>query len=358
MLTALSSSAAGRAIEPLRRQGQRAEAIAAVAELATGCNFRAHFSLDFRLRTTFHATVGRSITMAVVEFRPVSLAACDRRADEDPEAIAEHLAASRMALLRNALRPERRQQARSIAEREMPERNNCNFADVMSHGLGPINMSVLLYVLDSAVLDVARAYFRRMCGTSDMIIVTNGLMMRRMAAGDRVPENSQPWHQDAIGLPADFVPLNCWTLLSPDECGETAPGLDIIPDAIPAFLGMEAPPASAALSYMKTLPSAIAQYVDAYQPWRPLVRLGDVLIFDMLTLHRTGWGPEQRLPRISLELRLAARTEAVLAHIETSPSGLRHYHLQGAELTGPTHFQRMPDRSMRFWGDGCWTIPR
>jgi hypothetical protein len=296
--------------------------------------------------------------MLAVELRPISLPACERRADEDPEAIAAHIAASRMALVRNVLPAERHREARATAERQMPERNNCNFADVMSRGHGPIDMSVLLHVLDSPVLDVARAYFRRMCGTSDILIVTNGLMMRRMAAGECVPANSQPWHQDRIGLPADFVALNCWTLLSPDECGETAPGLDVIPDAIPDYLGMEAPPLAAELSYMKTLPSSIDQYVAAYAPWRPSVRLGDVLIFDMLTLHRTGWGPEQALARISLELRLVARTQAALAHIDSSPSGLRHYHLQGSELTGPTHFQRMPDRAMRFWGEGCWTIPR
>jgi hypothetical protein len=229
----------------------------------------------------------------------------------------------------------------------------------MSEPDGLIDMSVLMHVLESPVLDVARAYFQLNCGTSDIIIASVGLMLRKMVPRERVEATSIPWHQDAFGFPPVFVAINCWTLLSPDECGLTAPGLDLIPDAIPAFMGVEATPASPTYGFLEAPHEAIRRYSEAYDPWRPSIRLGDVLIFDALAIHRTGLRPEQTQPRISLECRLVGRTQAALDHIAAHPGPTPYYHLQGDQLTGPKHFEYAGEqRELRFWGEGRWTIAR
>src|SRR5262249_50189440 len=161
------------------------------------------------------------------------------------------LARNRMALLRQALPVDRSQALRANAERRMLHNPGGIYAEVMSEPDGLIDMAALMHVLDSPVLDVARAYFQQKCGTSDLIITPVGLMLRKMAPHENVDVTSLPWHQDAFGYPPVFVAINCWTMLSPDECGLTAPGLDLIPDAVPAFMGIEATPASPSYGFLE-----------------------------------------------------------------------------------------------------------
>jgi hypothetical protein len=296
---------------------------------------------------------------ASAPFCPIAPSACTHPADAPADLVAGDLARHRMALLRQALPADRSQALRPDAERRMLWNPGGIYAEVMAEADGVINMAVLLHVLDSPVLDVARAYFQRKCGTSDIIVTTVGLMLRKMAPHESIEVTSIPWHQDAFGYPPEFVAINCWTLLSPDECGLTAPGLDLIPDAIPAFIGLEATPASPSYGFLEARHDAIRRYTQAYDPWRPSIRLGDVLIFDSLAIHRTGVGPEQTQPRISLECRLVGRTQVALGHIAASPGPTPYYHLQGDQLTGPTHFKYAGEqRQLHFWGEGRWTVAR
>jgi hypothetical protein len=264
-----------------------------------------------------------------------------------------------MALLRQALPADRSQALRATAERRMQWNPGGIYAEVMSEPDGLIDMSVLLHVLESPILDIARAYFQLKCGTSDIIITSVGLMLRKMVPHESVEATSIPWHQDAVGLAPEFVAINCWTLLSPDECGLTSPGLDLIPDAIPAFIGVEAAPASVSYGFLESPHDAIRRYTQAYDPWRPSIRLGDVLIFDSLAIHRTGLAPEQTQPRISLECRLVGRTQAALDIIAAHPGPTPYYHLQGDQLTGPKHFEYAgQQRQLHFWGEDRWTVAR
>jgi hypothetical protein len=294
-----------------------------------------------------------------VPFCPIAPSACTHPGHAPPSLVASHLARHRMALLRQALPADRNQALRANAEQRMVWNPGGIYAEVMSETDGLIDMSVLLHVLESPVVDVARAYFQLKCGTSDIVITSVGLMLRKMVPHESVEATSIPWHQDAFGYPPEFVAINCWTLLSPDECGLTSPGLDLIPDAIPAFIGLEEAPASASYGFLESSRDAIRRYTQAYDPWRPSIRLGDVLIFDSLAIHRTGLAPEQTQPRISLECRLVGRTQAALEVIAAHPGPTPYYHLQGDQLTGPTHFEYAgQQRQLHFWGEGRWTTAR
>jgi hypothetical protein len=306
---------------------------------------------------TLRAQRNQFVAQHVTPFCPVAPSACIHSDNARPSLVAGHLARHRMALLRRALPADRSQALRPKAERRMLWNPGGIYAEVMSEPDGVIDMSVLLHVLDSPVLDVARTYFQLKCGTPDMIIPSVGLMLRKMVPHESVEVTSIPWHQDAFGYPPEFVSINCWTLLSPNECGLTSPGLDLIPDAIPAFIGLEATPAPVLYGFLESPHDAIRHYTRAYDPWRPSIGLGDVLIFDSLAIHRTGLAPEQTETRISLECRLVGRTQAALDHIATHPGLAPNYHLQGDQLTGSTNFEYAGDqRRLHFWGEGRWTV--
>jgi hypothetical protein len=296
---------------------------------------------------------------AQAPFCPIAPSTCTHPGDAPAGLVANHLALHRMALLRQALPADRSQAARANTEHRMRANPGGIYAEVMSESNGRIDMSVLMHVLDSPVLDIARAYFKLKCGISDVIITSVGLMLRKMTPHENIEATSIPWHQDAFGHPPEFVTINCWTLLSPDECGLTAPGLELIPDAVPTFIGLEATPASASYGFLESPHDAVRHYTEAYDPWRPSIRLGDVLIFDALAIHRTGLSPEQARPRISLECRLTGRTQAALDQIAAHPGPTPNYHLVGDQLTGPSHFEYAgPERRLRFWGEGRWTVAR
>src|SRR6185503_9918558 len=123
----------------------------------------------------------------------------------------------------------------------------------------------LLGVLASPCLAAVRALARQRHGTADLVVPFHGLMVRRMdPAHSAIDTAVIPYHQDAFGLPPEFRFVNCWTLLSPDECGETAPGLEFIPDAVDCFLGQEANPASPHYGFLEAPHAALARYAAAY----------------------------------------------------------------------------------------------
>jgi hypothetical protein len=247
-------------------------------------------------------------------FRPIKLSDVEHDA-ATPDVVAATLARNQMCLVRGALPAERCAALRRTVETVMAPTRGGTYGRVFGE-----DRAVLRHVLASPCLDAARSYFRAHCGTDDMLVLPHALAARKFIPSEAPNPSALPFHQDAFGFPPQFDVVNCWTLLSPDECGETAPGLEFIPDGIDTFLGQEAAPTSQAYGFLETPHHVVAHYLAAYDPWRPSVRLGDVMMFTKFALHRTALHARQHRPRYSAEIRLVANTTATAAYLRDHPA--------------------------------------
>ncbi|HUT77579.1 MAG TPA: phytanoyl-CoA dioxygenase family protein [Polyangia bacterium] len=104
------------------------------------------------------------------------------------------------------------------------------------------------------------------------------------------------WHQDGAFLGADIRSLNVWLSLS--HCGETAPGMDIIPRRLDGIV----PPGGEGANFKWSVGQPDAERVagDAGIV-RPHFKPGDVLLFDHVFLHRTASEPDMTDRRYAIE---------------------------------------------------------
>jgi hypothetical protein len=113
----------------------------------------------------------------------------------------------------------------------------------------------------------------------------------------RVPPAARTdWHQDGAFLGADIRTVNMWLSLS--DCGEDAPGLDIVGRRLPGVV-----PSGSHGSLFDW--SVGAEMVETAAEGAPIVSPvfapGDVLFFDHLLLHRTGVRPGMTKDRWAVE---------------------------------------------------------
>jgi hypothetical protein len=90
------------------------------------------------------------------------------------------------------------------------------------------------------------------------------------------------WHQDGAFL-GDVRALNVWLTLS--HCGDTAPGLDIVPKRIDHVV---TPGTEGAAFDWSVSPAAVEEASEGVAVQRPIFEAGDVMLFDELFLHATG----------------------------------------------------------------------
>ena len=112
----------------------------------------------------------------------------------------------------------------------------------------------------------------------------------RRASADSPTE----WHQDGAFLGTDTRTLNAWVALTP--CGVDAPSIDVVPQA---FEGTVETGTDDAL-FAWSVSSAEVRSVGR-APVRPVFEPGDALLFDQLTLHRTGVDPTMTHDRYAIE---------------------------------------------------------
>jgi hypothetical protein len=90
------------------------------------------------------------------------------------------------------------------------------------------------------------------------------------------------WHQDGAFL-GDVRALNVWLTLS--HCGDTAPGLDVVPKRIDHVV----PTGTEGAAFDWSVSQAVVDEVAGDVPiQRPIFEPGDVMLFDELFLHATG----------------------------------------------------------------------
>ena len=103
------------------------------------------------------------------------------------------------------------------------------------------------------------------------------------------------WHQDGAFL-GDVRALNVWLTLS--HCGDTAPGLDIVPKRIDHVVpaGTE----GAAFDWSVS-PAVVEEASEGTPVQRPIFEPGDVMLFDELFLHATGADIDMPNTRYAIE---------------------------------------------------------
>ncbi len=121
----------------------------------------------------------------------------------------------------------------------------------------------------------------------------------------RVPVTSAGgWHQDGAFLGPSIRSLNLWLALSP--CGETAPGMDILPRRLDHLVptGTEGSIFDWAAS-----PAVVAEAAGETPIIRPVFEPGDALLFDHLFLHRTAADPAMPHERHAMETWMFAPSD-------------------------------------------------
>jgi hypothetical protein len=159
------------------------------------------------------------------------------------------------------------------------------------------SFSTVKMLAKSPAAAIAQAYFGE-----PVVCAVGSSRLRRQRIEERA--NSLPLHQDGasgdygegVGLTV-FFPLN--------GCGGVYPGLEVVPQRF-----FEAFPTGEGSTYCADhVLEELAQDL-----WAPDMQVGDALIFDSYAPHRTCFGAQAALERISCDMRMFARSLA--------PSGL------------------------------------
>jgi hypothetical protein len=109
------------------------------------------------------------------------------------------------------------------------------------------------------------------------------------------PDSQTEWHQDGAFLGNGPRTVNVWTALTP--CGADAPSVDVF--ARP-FREIVATGTDDALFNWSVSPEQ-AERLGTGDVVRPTFGPGDALMFNQLTLHRTGISPTMTRERFAVE---------------------------------------------------------
>jgi hypothetical protein len=109
------------------------------------------------------------------------------------------------------------------------------------------------------------------------------------------PTVAGAWHQDGAFMGA-VRSLNLWLSLS--RCGDEAPGLDVVPHRLDAFVTAQTD--EAVLDYQVSQAKA-AEAAGDRGIQRPIFEPGDALFFDEMFLHQTASDPSMPKPRYAIE---------------------------------------------------------
>ncbi|MBV9984798.1 hypothetical protein [Bradyrhizobium sp.] len=195
-------------------------------------------------------------------------------------------------------------------------------------------------VINRRAAAIASAYFEAVAGTRDFLLPLHQLLIRQFDAAQSRPDLLVPYHQDGAGLPKGFHMINCWTLLYPEECGATSPGLDFLAAPVRSKLATEAQPKSKLYGSLESDYDKLATLSRRYGAVTPSVALGDILMFNELALHRTSIVKPSTMTksRVSAEIRLVAANARALK--ERDQTGSAYARVSGNRIEWPFVWQR------------------
>lgn len=109
------------------------------------------------------------------------------------------------------------------------------------------------------------------------------------------PDSGTEWHQDGSFLGPGTASVNAWVSLS--HCGTDAPSIDVIPHRYESIVGAGGEGAQ----FDWSVSDEDARQLAPVQMVRPVFAPGDALLFDQLTLHRTGIDEAMTSDRFAIE---------------------------------------------------------
>ena len=145
------------------------------------------------------------------------------------------------------------------------------------------------------LLDAVRAYL-----DGEPVIFAERAKLRQHRA-ERDKFAAIPWHQDVNFFGRKSYGVNCWAAVT--GCGESNPGLGIIPRRTEKLLGWSADDGIAPLDYGRAIsPEALEKLCGDHPIAHPVLQPGDALLFDEMTVHETArkrWSQEKQIVTIS-----------------------------------------------------------
>jgi ectoine hydroxylase-related dioxygenase (phytanoyl-CoA dioxygenase family) len=105
------------------------------------------------------------------------------------------------------------------------------------------------------------------------------------------------WHQDGAFMGTDIRTVNLWLALS--NCGEDAPGLDILPRRLDHIVERGTP---GAIFDWAASPAMVERAAEGTNVCRPVFEPGDALLFDHMFMHRTAAEPDMTRDRHAVEM--------------------------------------------------------
>jgi len=126
-------------------------------------------------------------------------------------------------------------------------------------------------------------------------ISVNKCTLRRVFPDSFNEDTPSFWHQDGAFL-GDVRALNLWLSLS--RCGDTAPGLDIVPRRLEEIVPTGTDGATFDWSVSREVVERVSGDTEVV---RPVFNPGDALLFDELFLHATGADPGMPNTRYAVE---------------------------------------------------------
>lgn len=227
-----------------------------------------------------------------------------------------------VALLRDAIDPAGVQALFARAQDRFALLEGMSPQELEAHGVGQFRYHG---ALDLAAVDpemrivcaLHPAVLPALCGFMDCpdLAFRNGIVRR---VYPQRPEASSSFHQDLQFLkPYSGRMVTIWVPLQP--CDGSRPGLEVLPRRLHALAGRtvadylgDSPVFNPYVDRGAGVPhdSAVALSEAEVAPlaaglplWRPQLAVGDILIFDGYTIHRSALAPGMRLSRTSAELR-------------------------------------------------------
>ncbi len=268
-----------------------------------------------------------AFSLYVREFRP--LGQLQTLTGSSPRAVAEVIQRNNLAVVRGIQTERARREGWEFAHSVLvvPKMDGENLVKLTSRG-NETDLSLVRSILNPRLVAILRAYFEAVAKTRDFFLPYHGLLARHFDPARVNPHAVVPYHQDAFAHPAGVRMLNCWTLLYPEECGATSPGLDFIPIAFRRFVEIERNPTTQAYSFLESDHKQLAQMERRRPAITPSLRLGDMIIFNELAMHRTSRRLGMTKGRVSAEVRAVAATPEALAWL----SGHAAAHVCGGRI--------------------------
>ena len=219
-----------------------------------------------------------------------------------PQLIADALAARSGLVVRRLLPPEA---VRSLRE-DLAFMRVMKAVIVQAQADGTLDTTDMLATWrdDLGSLKLSASTLRKLCGFYDAVGLTDvvsrylGARAVGLAARTEVRRNEREeglqWHQDAAFLGGRVQALDVWTALTP--VGDRCPSVDVLPRRLDHLVGVEEREAMLdesllPLTYLDGDHPAVGELTARTPPYTAVLEPGDAVMFDEMTLHRTGAAP-------------------------------------------------------------------